>query len=77
MIESLWDILSFFKLIYGQKLIYDDESRAEMIAEHQSYLDALKKGESELLFELVSRNLDKRVKDIPYDSVVYFDAEEK
>lgn len=27
MIESLWDNLSFFKLIYGQKLLEGRESR--------------------------------------------------
>ena len=38
MIESLWDVLSFFKLIYGQKFINDEDSRERMILEHESYL---------------------------------------
>lgn len=75
-IESLWDTLSFFKLIYGQKLIHGRESREHLIEEHQSYLDALRERKSELLFELLSQNLDKRANDIPYDSEAYFDSDE-
>lgn len=74
MIESLWDILSFFKLIYGQKFIRDEESREKMIREHESYLEALKRRDGELLFRLLSENLDRRSRDIPYDSEAYFDS---
>lgn len=74
MIESLWDILSFFKLIYGQKFIKNEEPREKMIQEHESYLNAIKKRDGELLFELLSENLDKRSMDIPYDSEAYFDS---
>ena len=41
-IESLWDTLSFFKLIYGRDVVKNGDGVENMIAEHQSYLDALK-----------------------------------
>ena len=66
MIESLWDNLSFFKLIYGQKLLEGRESRERMIEEHQSYLDALKQRDSERISHLLAQNLKKRTEDIPY-----------
>lgn len=72
MIESLWDNLSFFKLIYGQKLLEDRESRERMIAEHQSYLEALEKRDSELIYHLLEQNLKKRAENIPYHSDAYF-----
>lgn len=76
MIESLWDSLSFFKLIYGQKLIRAEESREKMIMEHESYLIALKKGDGDELFRILSANLKKRAEDIPYDFDTCLDAEE-
>ena len=41
MIESLWDTLSFFKLIYGRDVIKNTNGAKNMIAEHQGYIDAL------------------------------------
>lgn len=72
MIESLWDNLSFFKLIYGQKLLDGRESRENMIREHKGYLDALECRDSDLIFRLLERNLKKRTEDIPYYSDTYF-----
>ena len=72
MIESLWDNLSFFKLIYGQKLLEGRESRERMIEEHQSYLDALKQRDSERISHLLAQNLKKRTENIPYSLDVYF-----
>lgn len=72
MIESLWDNLSFFKLIYGQKLLDCRESKDRMIAEHQSYLDALEKRDSEQIYHLLECNLKKRAENIPYNSDAYF-----
>ena len=72
MIESLWDNLSFFKLIYGQKLLEGRESRERMIVEHQSYLDALEQRDSERISHLLAQNLKKRTEDIPYSLDVYF-----
>ena len=40
MIESLWDTLSFFKLIYGRDVIKNTNGAKNMIAEHQGYIDA-------------------------------------
>lgn len=72
MIESLWDNLSFFKLVYGQRIISDQESRENMIREHDSYLEALRNRDSELIYHLLSENLDKRACDIPYETSSYF-----
>lgn len=72
MIESLWDNLSFFKLIYGQKLLDRKESRESMINEHQTYLNALENRDSDLIYHLLGRNLKKRADDIPYYSDAYF-----
>ncbi len=76
MIESLWDSLCFFKLIYGQKFISDRESRESMIKEHDSYLDALRNRDSECLYRLLYDNLDKRIRDIPYEATAYFNDQE-
>ena len=75
MIESLWDNLSFFKLVYGQKLLLKEESRQNMIREHESYLEALKNHDSELIYHLLGTNLKKRTEDIPYNSNAYFHEE--
>lgn len=73
MIESLWDSLSFFKLIYGQKFIREKKDRENMILEHESYLEALKDRDPERLYKLLWRNLAKRIEDIPYDATAYFE----
>ncbi len=73
MIESLWDCLSFFKLIYGQKFIKDKNDRENMILEHESYLEALKEKDSDKLYKLLWENLAKRIEDIPYDATAYFE----
>ena len=71
MIESLWDNLSFFKLVYGQKLLDATESKERLIAEHQSYLEALKAHDGAKLERLVGANLQKRIDDIPYNFEAY------
>ena len=76
MIESLWDSLSFFKLIYGQKFIGDRESREYMIKEHDIYLEAIKNRDAELLFRKLSENLDGRTREIPYEASAYFNDQE-
>lgn len=72
MIESLWDNLSFFKLIYGQKRLDTKESKEKMVEEHQSYLDALKNRDGKLIEKLLESNLKKRTDDIPYNFDAYF-----
>lgn len=73
MIESLWDSLSFFKLIYGQKFIKNKKERENMISEHDSYLEALKNRDADRIYNLMYTNLDRRIKDIPYDATAYFE----
>lgn len=72
MIESLWDSLSFFKLIYGHKRLNAREAKEKMIEEHQSYLDALKNRDADLIEKLLESNLEKRMEDIPYNFDAYF-----
>lgn len=72
MIESLWDNLSFFKLIYGYTLLDTEESREKMVKEHRSYLTALEKRDSSMLYELLQHNLMSRAENIPYCSDTYF-----
>lgn len=73
MIESLWDSLSFFKLIYGQKFINNKVSREKMMQEHDSYLEALREKDADKLYQLLWKNLSSRAEDIPYDATAYFE----
>lgn len=63
-IESLWDTLSFFKLIYGRELVNNREKADKMIVEHQSYIDYLKAGDEEALKKSLEKNLDGRIEGI-------------
>ena len=66
MIESLWDTLSFFKLIYGRDVIKNTTGVKKMIAEHQSYIDFLKNKDAEGLKKALSENLGERLShDLP------------
>lgn len=62
-IESLWDTLSFFKLIYGRNVIHIGGVE-QMIMEHQRYVDALEKRDSEALKKLLHGTLEKRISGI-------------
>jgi len=70
-IESLWDTLSFFKLIYGRDVIKNSEGVDKIIAEHQSYIDALKAGDSESLRQKLCDTLAKRIQGISAESDYY------
>lgn len=70
-IESLWDTLSFFKLIYGRDVIKNSEGVDKIIAEHQSYIDALKDGDSESLRQKLCDTLAKRIEGISAESDYY------
>lgn len=67
-IESLWNTLSFFKLIYGRDAIKNVGGADNMIAEHQSYIDALKNGDSVALSQKLYDNLGKRIEGISTES---------
>lgn len=70
-IESLWDTLSFFKLIYGREFINNREKAEKMIEEHQSYIEALKEKDGEKLKNLLSENLHKRIENISMNKDYY------
>lgn len=61
MIEGLWDILSFFKMLYGETLLKSEEGKQRMIAEHQSYIDYLEADEAEKLRDATCANITEKL----------------
>ena len=71
MIESLWDTLSFFKLIYGRDVIKNTNGAKNMIAEHQGYIDALKDRDAERLKRSLYDTLGVRIDGISKETDYY------
>lgn len=71
MIESLWDTLSFFKLLYGRDVIKGDEHVKKMIAEHHSYIDALKNKDAAALKQRLYDSLANRIDGISKNAEYY------
>ena len=71
MIESLWDTLSFFKLIYGRDVIKNTDGAKNMIAEHQGYIDALKDRDAERLKKALYNTLGVRIEGISKETDYY------
>ena len=71
MIESLWDTLSFFKLIYGWNVIKNTNGAKNMIAEHQGYIDALKDRDAERLKKSLYDTLGVRIEGISKETDYY------
>lgn len=71
MIESLWDTLSFFKLIYGRDVIKNTNGVKNMIAEHQGYIDALKDRDAERLKKSLYDTLGVRIDGISKETDYY------
>ena len=71
MIESLWDTLSFFKLIYGRDVIKNTNGAKNMIAEHQGYIDALKDRDAERLKKSLYDTLGVRLEGISKETDYY------
>lgn len=71
MIESLWDTLSFFKLIYGRDVIKNTNGAKNMIAEHQGYIDALKDRDAERLKKSLYDTLGVRIEGILKETDYY------
>lgn len=70
-IESLWDTLSFFKLIYGREVVKNSDGVDKIIAEHQSYIDALQEKDAESLRQKLYDNLAKRIEGISTETDYY------
>lgn len=70
-IESLWNTLSFFKLIYGRDVLKNMDGVSKMIEEHQSYIDALKEKDKELLQKGLYDSLEDRIEGIAQKSDFY------
>lgn len=70
-IESLWDTLSFFKLIYGRDVIKNTDGVEKMIAEHQSYIDALRNKDADKLKQMLHDNLGVRIEGISKETDYY------
>ena len=71
MIESLWDTLSFFKLIFGRDVIKNTNGAKNMIAEHQGYIDALKDRDAERLKKSLYDTLGVRIDGISKETDYY------
>ena len=71
MIESLWDTLSFFKLIFGRDVIKNTNGAKNMIAEHQGYIDALKDRDAERLKKSLYDTLGVRIEGISKETDYY------
>ena len=71
MIESLWDTLSFFKLIYGRDVIKNTNGAKNMIAEHQGYIDALKDRDAERLKKSLYDTIGVRIDGISKETDYY------
>ena len=71
MIESLWDTLSFFKLIYGRDVIKNTNGAKNMIAEHRGYIDALKDRDAERLKKSLYDTLGVRIEGISKETDYY------
>lgn len=71
MIESLWDTLSFFKLIYGRDVIKNTNGAKNMVAEHQGYIDALKDRDAERLKKSLYDTLGVRIDGISKETDYY------
>ena len=71
MIESLWDTLSFFKLIYCRDVIKNTNGAKNMIAEHQGYIDALKDRDAERLKKSLYDTLGVRIEGISKETDYY------
>ena len=71
MIESLWDTLSFFKLIYGRDVIKNTNGAKNMIADHQGYIDALKDRDAERLKKSLYDTLGVRIDGISKETDYY------
>lgn len=71
MIESLWDTLSFFKLIYGRDVIKNTNGAKNMIAEHQGYIEALKDRDAERLKKSLYDTLGVRIEGISKETDYY------
>lgn len=71
MIESLWDTLSFFKLIYGRDVIKNTNGAKNMIAEHQGHIDALKDRDAERLKKSLYDTLGVRIDGISKETDYY------
>lgn len=66
MIDMLWSNLAFYKLIYGRTYIRDSAAATRMLHEHQSYIDALRARDGDRFKDLLSKSLEARTKDVPY-----------
>lgn len=70
-IESLWNTLSFFKLIYGREVLGKPDGVKKMIAEHQGYIDDLEKHDADNLKRNLYDNLEKRIQGIVAETDFY------
>lgn len=64
-IRSLWNSLSFHKLVYGKRYITNQVAANDMINTHRSMIQYLESGDAEGLKRLLSEDLRQHTVDVP------------
>ncbi len=64
-IRSLWNSLSFYKLIYGKRYITNREAANDMIRQHRRMLECLENGDAEGIKKLLFEDLEHHTVDVP------------
>lgn len=65
MIEGLWNNLAFCKLIYSQNYANNYDSAQNMLREHETFLEALRKKNPQLLHDRLYESLNRNERIIP------------
>lgn len=64
-IRSLWNSLSFYKLIYGKRYITNQDAADDMIRQHRRMLQCLESGDAEGIKKLLFEDLEHHTVDVP------------
>ena len=64
-IRSLWNSLSFYKLVYGKRYITDKTAADDMIHQHRTMLTCLEDGDAEGIKNLLFEDLEHHTVDVP------------
>lgn len=64
-IRSLWNSLSFYKLVYGKRYITDKTAADDMIHQHRTMLACLEDGDAEGIKKSLFEDLEHHTVDVP------------
>lgn len=78
-IRSLWNSLSFHKLVYGKRYITNHSAAKDMIEKHRSMIRCLECGDAEGIKEILCDDLQHHTIDVPatVSSMLAHDGSEK